>query len=102
MKLMRTGIVEEFAYILISEECGIAKPATEIFLHACEAVGEHPSNTLYVGDRYDLDAEPSRRAGLCGVWLDRHGRQTQEHLAPIIEGLQELPALVDSITQKRG
>jgi putative hydrolase of the HAD superfamily len=100
MKLVRTGIAEKFACILISEECGVAKPANEIFLQACEAMGEHPSNALYVGDRYDLDAEPSRRAGLCGVWLDRHGRQTLEHLPPVINGLQELPALVDSIAQR--
>ncbi len=99
MKLIRMGIAEEFAYILISEECRVAKPTIEIFLHACAALGEDPAGAMYVGDRYDLDAEPSRRAGLRGVWLDRQGRQTPEHVPPIIKSLAELPALVDSIAR---
>ncbi len=102
MKLIRTGIAGEFAFVLISEECGFAKPATEIFLHACATLGVHPSNALYVGDRYDLDVESSRGARMISVWLDRHGRQTSENLPPIIESLEELPVLVDAIARKNG
>jgi putative hydrolase of the HAD superfamily len=97
MKLVRTGISEMFEVILISDECGRSKPAAEIFLQACATVGEAPSNTLYIGDRYDLDAEGARRAGLCGVWLDRHGKQTVETLPPLIRSLDELPDMIGEL-----
>jgi putative hydrolase of the HAD superfamily len=52
---------------MISEECGFAKPSREIFLRACELAGESPTNAVYVGDHYDLDAQGSRAPGLAGV-----------------------------------
>jgi putative hydrolase of the HAD superfamily len=86
-KLMQTGIADRFECILISEECGCAKPSEDIFLRACAATGASPVNALYVGDQYELDAEAARRAGLLGVWLDRHGKATPRHSPPVIRTL---------------
>jgi len=93
-KLSAMGIADRFACILISEECGYAKPSREIFVRACELAGESPTNAVYVGDRYDVDAEAARAAGLAGVWLDRRARATTEHVPPVIRGLGELSALL--------
>jgi len=92
-KLTKTGIAQRFSCILISEECGYAKPSREIFLRACELAGEPPTNVVYVGDRYDVDAEGARAAGLAGVWLDRRARATTDHVPPLIRGLDELCSL---------
>jgi putative hydrolase of the HAD superfamily len=89
-KLTAAGIAERFACILISEECGHSKPSKEIFLRACQIAGEPVTNAIYVGDRYDVDAEGARAAGLAGVWLDRRARATSDHLPPVIRGLDEL------------
>ncbi len=91
-KLTRCGIADRFEHILISEECGHHKPAPEIFAQACARMGEPPARAVYVGDRYDVDAEGARRAGLRGIWLDRHARAGAEHEAPIISSLDELDA----------
>jgi len=94
-KVERMGISHLFEGIFISEECGIAKPDTEIFRFACAALGEKPENAFHVGDRYDLDAEAARRAGLRGVWLDRKGNADARHAGQIIGSLQELPSIVE-------
>jgi len=93
-KLVKTGIDARFEAILISEACGRAKPSPEIFHHGCAAIGESPSNVIYVGDHYDLDACAARQAGLTGIWLDRRGRATGSNLHPIITKLDQLPALL--------
>jgi putative hydrolase of the HAD superfamily len=94
-KLTQTGIVNRFECVLISEECGCTKPESTIFLRACSLLGESPESSIYVGDRYDLDAQASRTAGLRGVWLDRKGRATSKHSPPIIDTLAGLRALLD-------
>ena len=93
-KLARTGIADRFECIVISSECGHAKPAREIFLEACARLGESPASAVHIGDRYDLDAEGARRAGLRGIWLDRSGLACAEHQPPIISSLAELDALL--------
>jgi putative hydrolase of the HAD superfamily len=93
-KLVRAGLVDRFECILISEECGRAKPDPGIFLDACARIGEPPASALHIGDRYDLDAEGARSAGLRGIWLDRHGRAAAHHLPPIIASLDQLDRLL--------
>ena len=59
------------------------------------------SDAAYVGDRLHTDAIGAARAGLRGVWLDRHGLATPAQRAeaaaegiPLIRSLAELPALL--------
>jgi len=91
-KLKKFGLADRFDCIVISGECGLSKPNKEIFLSACNLMKEDPTNAVYVGDRYDLDAVASRAAGLIGIWLDRASARTDEHALPIITSLAELPA----------
>ena len=79
---------------MISEECGWSKPSREIFLEACRRIGASPAEAVYVGDRYDIDAEAARQAGLTGVWLDRRKRRTPLHQSPVIGTLDELVGLL--------
>lgn len=97
-KLAQTGIADRFECVVISGECGCAKPDAAIFLRACAEVGESPGNSVYVGDRYDLDAQAARTAGLQGIWLDRKAGATAEHLPPIIESLNGLGRLLNGST----
>lgn len=93
-KLAQTGILDRFDCLLISEECGCAKPDSAIFVRACTQLGELPANSVYVGDRYDLDAQAARTAGLMGIWLDRGQQATARHAPPIIESLDGLRRLL--------
>jgi putative hydrolase of the HAD superfamily len=72
-KLAATGLRGRFATLVCSEEAGVAKPAAGAFLAGCAALGVAPGETVYVGDRADVDGLGAARAGLVGVWVDRPG-----------------------------
>jgi putative hydrolase of the HAD superfamily len=92
-KLTQTGIANRFKCIVISEGYGWSKPSPEIFLEACRQVGASPGDAVYIGDRYDIDAEGARQAGLTGVWLDRGHTRTTLQQSPVIGTLDELAGL---------
>jgi len=90
-KLARAGIAHYFDALIFSAECGVAKPAPDIFQLACVAMGVQPSEAVYVGDRQDVDAEAARRAGLRGIWLDRSAGTHSEDPRTSIDSLLTLP-----------
>jgi putative hydrolase of the HAD superfamily len=100
-KLERTGIAERFEFIHISDECGHAKPAAEIFQRACRMAAVSPRDAMYVGDLYEIDAVGARGAGLHGVWLNRGAPHDHQYAPPIISGLGELVRLVDTSVVER-
>jgi putative hydrolase of the HAD superfamily len=89
-KLGRFGLVARFEHILISEECGAAKPDQKIFRWACAAVRVSPAEALYIGDQYEIDVCGARNAGLKGIWLDRQGTASVDHRSPVLRSLHEL------------
>ncbi len=92
-KLASVGIRDRFAVVVISGDIGVAKPQSEIFQAACDAVGASPSGCMHVGDRLDVDALGARDAGLTGVWFDPRGRGGAPAGVPTIARLSDLPAL---------
>ncbi|MCY4113541.1 MAG: HAD family hydrolase [Chloroflexi bacterium] len=93
-KLEGVGILDRFAAVVASEDEGVAKPDSEIFKVACQAVGAPPSACVHVGDRLAVDAIGARDAGLTGVWLDRHDSGSRPPGVIRITRLTELPALI--------
>jgi putative hydrolase of the HAD superfamily len=89
-KLTATGIADRFSFVLVSGDCGHAKPDPRIFLRACRDLGVAPAQVTYVGDSYEIDAVAARRAGLRGVWLDRNQDKIAAHTGPVIRSLSEL------------
>jgi len=98
-KLARTGIDHYFGRLILSEECGMAKPARGIFELACNSMGVCPSQAVYVGDRLDIDAEAARSVGLHGIWLDRLGTSDDGDPRRRIGCLSVLPAAITLIEQ---
>jgi len=96
-KLERTGIADRFEFVHISDDCGHAKPAAEIFLRACTMAGVAPQDAMYIGDLYEIDAIGARAAGLHGVWLNRDASHDRDDAAPTIRGLDELPSLIRAL-----
>jgi len=71
--LGRIGLRHHFAHCISAREFGAAKPAAEIFHHACARLGIAPEHVLHVGDDAVLDVHGARSAGLRTAWLNRHG-----------------------------
>jgi putative hydrolase of the HAD superfamily len=100
-KVERVGLTARMEHVIASGAVGHVKPEPEIFLHACAVFGVAPSEAAYVGDRLVTDAGGAARAGLTGVWLNRHGGEftpadpgTRDARILEVSSLAELPALL--------
>jgi putative hydrolase of the HAD superfamily len=93
-KLRHTGIAELFSVVVISEQAGVAKPDRRIFLAACRQAQCSPNEALHIGDHLDLDAGPSRAAGLRALWLDRTGSGYPHNGIEVIHSLLQLAPCV--------
>ncbi|HYD94341.1 MAG TPA: HAD family hydrolase [Noviherbaspirillum sp.] len=100
------GLAHLFRTSMAAYRTGYAKPAPEIFLAACEALGVAASETLYVGDDPLLDVEGAQKAGLRSVWVNRAelepARKLPPHVKPeaIFSNLYELEQWLDGRTVK--
>ena len=93
-KLRHVGLIDRFECLIGTDTVGVPKPEPEIFHAGCDALGLDPAETMYVGDRLDVDALGARDAGLVGVWLDRSGGGGARSGVPVIGSLEELPPLL--------
>jgi putative hydrolase of the HAD superfamily len=94
-KLARVGLLGRVGPVYTAEGIGSAKPAPRAYLIACDRLGLPPAAVLNVGDRYDLDVEGARAAGLRAVHLDRNGGgPMREHsrIASLRELVRFLPS----------
>jgi putative hydrolase of the HAD superfamily len=81
--------------LVFPSTAGAAKPAPAIFLAAIRALGVAAEDALHVGDDLGADVSGARAAGIAGVLLDRGRRAARPAGVTVIEGLDELPALLD-------
>lgn len=89
-KLERMGLAGRFAVVVISEEVGVGKPDSRIFLEACRRIGVQPSDCVYVGDDWQNDVVGSRAVGMTPIWLNRENRPVPEPSVLMIRTLADL------------
>lgn len=96
-KLSRTRILDRFAIVVVSEDFGHAKPAPQIFQHACDGLGVSPTDCTFVGDNWALDVEGARGAGLRPIWVNRFDEPIDQlrAQAPRIATLSEIVERAD-------
>jgi putative hydrolase of the HAD superfamily len=78
--LEAAGLDRHFRTLLLSDEIGIAKPDERIFKMALDDLGLPPERVAMLGDRLDLDIEPSRRLGILAIRIRRGPFACQEPL----------------------
>jgi putative hydrolase of the HAD superfamily len=81
--LRQIGLDHHFSVSLAAHEIGRAKPDPAVFHAACEALALPTSQVAYVGDDLRLDVEGAQKAGLTGIWLNRHETDKSEQQAHI-------------------
>jgi putative hydrolase of the HAD superfamily len=89
-KVLRTGLADLLESVVASSRLGVAKPDRAAFTLAADRLGVPPGDVVYVGDRLDIDARASTRAGMRGIWLDRYGDSPPPADLPTIRTLTEL------------
>jgi putative hydrolase of the HAD superfamily len=93
-KLRRSGLLKYFSVLMFSEDVGVGKPASGIFLEACRQAGEKPAACAHAGDDLVADVAPSRALGMQAVWLDRLGLGDGQISAPRISTLNHLESVL--------
>jgi putative hydrolase of the HAD superfamily len=69
------GLEQWFSSVTVSTQVGTAKPERAIFEAALAMYQYAPEQAWHVGDSWAEDYQGATAAGLCGVWLNRSGRQ---------------------------
>ena len=72
-KVEAIGLAGRLGEVFTAEGLGTAKPEAAAYLAVCRSLGFPPGQVLHIGDRYDLDVQAARAAGLAAVHLDRIG-----------------------------
>jgi putative hydrolase of the HAD superfamily len=76
-KLRRTGLIDEVAAYVISEEVGVRKPNPRIFSIAADRVGRRTRGAWLIGDSPEADIGGAAALGIPSAWI-RRGRRWQE------------------------
>jgi HAD superfamily hydrolase (TIGR01509 family) len=71
--LKEFGLDGFFGSIVESAVVGVRKPDPRIFTLGVEALGMKPEEVTVVGDSYDKDIVPARKAGCRTVWMKGEG-----------------------------
>ena len=71
--LRAAGLRQYFDVVVDSSLVGLEKPDPRIFHAALDQLGAAASETLYVGDVYEIDVAGARAAGMEAVLLARNG-----------------------------
>lgn len=94
--LREFGLDDVFLSVVESALVGVKKPDERIFLLGVQQLGVQPGEVMVVGDSYEKDVLPAKKAGCQVTWLK--GEQWLESLAEnapctadrVISSLQEL------------
>ena len=96
------GLADYLAVIVTSAEAGAEKPSPEIFMEALARASVGAREAVHVGDQPTSDVDGALAAGIAPVLLDRDGNYRGFDRCPRIEGLAELPGLLNGLNRVGG
>ncbi|GGI86429.1 dUMP phosphatase [Shewanella hanedai] len=97
VRLEKTGLLDAFEQVVISEEVGIAKPDVGIFEHALMRMNNpERSKVLMVGDNPHSDILGGLNAGVDTCWLNSAELPSPYGITPhyVVKSLHELELLL--------
>jgi HAD superfamily hydrolase (TIGR01549 family) len=93
------GLIGFFDTRIYSCDFGLRKPDKRILLEAARRVGVSPANTIYVGDRINVDVKVARRAGMLPVLKNAYTNEGKQTPAGVerIDSISQLPEIVQKL-----
>lgn len=70
VKLSESGMIKYFDKVITSEEAGVKKPDPQIFLHAFTESGAKPSESIMIGDDFEVDILGAMNVGAKQIFFD--------------------------------
>lgn len=96
-RLANSDLRNWIEFMVISDECGFAKPDKRIFEYALEKAGHSDFSTVVmVGDRLEADILGANRMGIKSCWFNPHKLENTTDIVPNFE-VHSLEQLLDII-----
>lgn len=95
-RLERSPLKEHVEFMVVSDECGFAKPDRRIFEHTLRVAGhEGCEGVLMVGDRLEADIRGAQNLRLANCWFNPAGEKNHTGIRPDFEvrSLREILAV---------
>ena len=88
----RVGLGGIFSFVILAQDCGIAKPDPRIFELALDKCGRSAAQVVHVGDSLQSDVMGANGCGIRSVWLNADGATNDSGVTPDheISDLREL------------
>lgn len=99
-KLKKSGLIELFDDVFISEVVGVEKPGVGFFDYVWEKIGKYDkSEVMIVGDSLTSDIKGGNNAGILTCWYNPKGIPNDKgvHVDYEINNLQVLPEVLNYI-----
>lgn len=97
-KLNKSGLIDLFDGIFISEDIGAEKPNIEFFEHVWNEIGHYESDeVIIIGDSLTSDMKGGNNAGILCCWYNPKGLENTNgvKLDYQIQNLQEISGILD-------
>ena len=98
--LDRQNLLGYFEYAYFSNEHGMSKPDTRVFLHVLEELGVRPTEAAHVGDIQRTDVAGAQAAGMAAVHFVGANNADVPHSTGdvIVSHFEELPQALSSLS----
>ena len=90
----RVGLGGIFSFVILAQDCGIAKPDPRIFELALKKCGRSAAQVVHVGDSLQSDVMGANECGIRSVWLNADGATNVSGVMPDHE-ISDLRELLD-------
>lgn len=97
-KLTKSGLIDLFDGVFISEEVGVEKPGIGFFEHVWKCIGEYDrSEVMIIGDSLTSDMQGGNNAGIVCCWYNPGHAENQKDVRVDVEidDLQKLPGILE-------
>lgn len=99
-KLSKSGLIDIFDGVFISEEVGCEKPGIEFFEHVWEQIGDYEQDEIMiVGDSLTSDIQGGNNAGIVCCWYNPKGMKNETDLR-IDYVIDNLNNIMEILSQK--
>jgi FMN phosphatase YigB (HAD superfamily)/ribulose-5-phosphate 4-epimerase/fuculose-1-phosphate aldolase len=75
IKLEKLGLLEYIDYIVTSEEVGIEKPSSKIFITLLEKMKLTSSDVIMIGDNYEKDIKGASNLNIISYWFNKNNSE---------------------------
>ena len=90
----RVGLGGIFSFVILAQDCGIAKPDPRIFELALDKCGRSAAQVVHVGDSLQSDVMGANGCGIRSVWLNADAAINDSGVTPDYE-ISDLRELLD-------